>query len=306
MALISSMVSPLECAEEGAMTEIAVIMTAHNRRNKTVACLRSLMAATEHAADIACHVFLVDDGSTDGTSEAVAGLALPLTIIRGDGDLYWNRGMVRAWASANAFGRFDGFLLLNDDTLLDADAVAKLVSVSSDHAHRAIIVGAVRDPHLGHLTYGGVRRVSSWHPGRVVRVPASDAPQQADAFHANCAYVPAAVCDTIGTLDPVFHHGMGDFDYGYRATRNGFSVIVAPGMVGTCPRNDPAGTWQDPTVPLRRRLAMLASPKGLPRRQWREFLRRHGAPFPSLLSWMPTLQVVRSSTWRRPTRFGRR
>jgi GT2 family glycosyltransferase len=288
------------------MTKIAVIMTAHNRREKTVTCLRSLMAAMEHARDAICHVFLVDDGSTDGTAEAVAALDMSVTIIRGAGDLYWNRGMVRAWASAQAFGRFDGFLLLNDDTLLDADALLQLLSISRDHADRAIVVGAVRDPVLGHLTYGGVRRMSRWHPGRVARLPVSDVPQSADAFHANCVYVPAAVFDAIGTLDPLFHHGMGDFDYGYRATRSGFPVIVAPGMVGTCPRNDPAGTWQDPTVPLRRRLAMLASPKGLPRHQWREFLRRHGAPFPYLLSWMPTLQVVRSSTWRRTTRVRRR
>jgi GT2 family glycosyltransferase len=289
--------------DEVAMTKIAVIMTAHNRREKTIASLRSLMAATELATEVNYHVFLVDDGSTDGTGEAVAALDLSLTITRGNGNLYWNRGMVRAWTSASAFGRFDGYLLLNDDTLLDADALVKLLSVSNDHAHRAIVVGAVRDPDRGLLTYGGVRRTSRWHPGRVARLPLSDEPQLADAFHANCAYVPVAVFDAIGTLDPVFHHGMGDFDYGYRATRAGFSVIVAPGMVGTCPRNDPAGTWQDPTVPLRRRLAMLASPKGLPRRQWREFLRRHGAPFPAILSWMPTLQVVRSSAWRRRTRF---
>jgi hypothetical protein len=125
------MVSPLECAEEGAMTEIAVIMTAHNRREKTLACLRSLMAATEHATDVAYHVFLVDDGSTDGTSEAVAALALPLTIIRGDGDLYWNRGMVRAWESAMPADDSTASSCSTTTPSLDADAVAKLLSVSA-------------------------------------------------------------------------------------------------------------------------------------------------------------------------------
>jgi GT2 family glycosyltransferase len=208
--------------------------------------------------------------------------------------------MVRAWRAALEHPEpFAGFLLLNDDTILDAHAVAHLLAVDAAYEHRAVVVGAVRDPDGGQLTYGGVRRTSRWHPGRVVRLPEGDAPQVADAFNANCVYVPTPVYEAVGTLDPVFHHGMGDFDYGYRATRLGHPVVVAPGTVGTCGRNRSEGTWRDPALPVRRRLALLGSPKGLPRREWRAFLRRHGAPVPGLLAWLPALQVVLSGARRR-------
>lgn len=282
------------------MPTIAVLMTCHDRRAKTVACLRALASSFARDAELGYRVFLVDDGSSDGTAAAVAALGVPATLVEGPGDLYWNRGMVRAWRAALEHPEpFAGFLLLNDDTVVDPDAVERLLAVDAAHDHRAVVVGAVRDPDEGQLTYGGVKRTSRWHPGRVARLPESDTPQTADAFNANCVYVPTAVYEAVGTLDPVFHHGMGDFDYGYRATRLGHPVVVAPGTVGTCERNRKEGTWRDPAVPVRRRLALLASPKGLPRHEWREFLRRHGAPWPGLLAWLPALQVVLSGTARR-------
>lgn len=276
------------------MPSLAVIMTCHNRREATVASLRSLAASVDRSPGVDYRVFLMDDGSTDGTSDAVAGLGMPVTVLRGTGDLFWNRGMVQAWTAALAHpDAFDGYLLLNDDTVLDDHALATLVQTDADHEHRAVVVGAVRDPESGRVTYGGVRRTSRWHPGRVARVPRSDRAQPADTFNANCVYVPSRVCEAIGILDPAFHHAMGDFDYGYRATHHGFQVIVAPGTVGSCARNPVTGTWRDPAVPIRRRYALLASPKGLPRLEWQEFLRRHGAPWPGLLAWLPTLSLLR-------------
>ena len=276
------------------MPNLAVIMTCHNRREATVASLRSLAASVDRSPGLAYRVFLLDDGSTDGTADAVASLALPVTVLPGNGDLFWNRGMVHAWAAARAHeDAYDGYLLLNDDTVLDEQALPTLLRTDAEYEHRAVVVGAIRDPDTGRVTYGGVRRTSRWHPGRVARLPRSDGAQQADTFNANCVYVPSDVCEAIGILDPVFHHAIGDFDYGYRATRHGFPVIVAPGTVGACARNPVAGTWRDPAVPIRRRYALLASPKGLPRLEWQEFLRRHGAPWPRALAWLPTLSLLR-------------
>lgn len=279
------------------MTNIAVLMTSHNRREKTVACVQSLQASATAVPDLSYHVFLVDDGSTDGTAEAVAELGLPVTIMQGDGDLFWNRGMVRAWQAAlEADEVFDGYVLLNDDTVLDPHALSLLGSVDAEHRHSAIAVGAVRDPTSAHVTYGGVVRTSHWHPGRVARLPPCDRVQAADTFNANVVYVPASVSSVVGTLDPTFQHAMGDFDYGFRAREHGFAVVVAPGTLGTCSRNDMSGTWVDARLPIGRRLALLASPKGLPRREWAAFLRRHGAPAPGLLAWVPTLRVIATGT----------
>ena len=47
---------------------IAVLLTCHNRKEKTVACLTELYNCTI-PANYAFEVFLVDDGSTDGTAQ---------------------------------------------------------------------------------------------------------------------------------------------------------------------------------------------------------------------------------------------
>lgn len=288
------------------MNRIAVLMTCHNRREETVTCLEALRRAQQQIPATECRVFLTDDGCSDGTAEAVRTLDENVAIVPGSGDLYWNRGMIAAWSAAEASKRgFDGFLLLNDDTVIDPECLKTLIATSSELQHRAIVVGAVRSPDTGELTYGGVVRLSSWHPGRTRLVPVSDQIQEAHTFNANCVLVPTSVHGAIGKLDPTFTHAMGDFDYGFRARGRGFRAVVAPGTVGQCQRNERCGTWRDPALPVLKRLRLLESPKGLPRRQWYKFLTSHGAPLPRLLAFIPIYMVVASSiaaTLRRPLR----
>ena len=66
---------------------------------------------------------------------------------------YWAAGM--AVAEQTAVRGNPGFLLwLNDDTILDQDALSRLLATADLHPG-AIVVGATRDPLSGDLTYGG-------------------------------------------------------------------------------------------------------------------------------------------------------
>ena len=288
------------------MYRIGALLTCHNRRDKTLAGLATLYAAKDSAAEVELQVYLTDDGSTDGTAAAVREFDWGIHVVQGTGGLYWNRGMVAAWETALASGEsWDAFLLLNDDTLLDLDALTVLLATARQVGPNAIIVGAVRDPESGELTYGGIRRTSRWHPGRTARVPVASGPQDADTFNANCVLVTAACVESIGTLDPAFTHAMGDFDYGLRARKAGVRVVVAPGTIGTCPRNDIRGSWRDSSLPVRKRLRQLNSPKGLPYGEWQHYLRQHAAPFPRLLAMAPMISVV-TQLIRNPTGAGHR
>ena len=75
---------------------VVAILTCHNRREKTLACLRSYFdQALRFPANL--EVVLVDDGSSDGTAEAVRALgASSVEIVAGSGDLYWAAGMALA------------------------------------------------------------------------------------------------------------------------------------------------------------------------------------------------------------------
>ena len=69
----------------------AVLLTVFNRKEKTLKCLSRLFAQLP-VEDLQIDVFLTDDGCTDGTAEAVENLFPSVHTLKGNGDLYWNRG----------------------------------------------------------------------------------------------------------------------------------------------------------------------------------------------------------------------
>jgi GT2 family glycosyltransferase len=105
-------------------TRIAVLLTCHNRVERTLACLASLVAQSWKTGEI--KVVLVDAGSVDGTVEQVRRHHPAVAIVEQSPDLYWNGGMRVALAHAHEFDP-DYYLWLNDDVELDPDAVQRLL-----------------------------------------------------------------------------------------------------------------------------------------------------------------------------------
>ena len=255
-----------------AATRVAAVMAAYNRRGLTLACLRSLRA--QHVPGVTLDAFVLDDASTDGTSEAIAEQFPEVTVLHGDGKQYWNGGMRRAFGTAIAQD-YDYYLWMNDDTRLDADALAVLLDtercVREQGAAAAIVAGSTRHPDTGELTYGGVVRVSRWRPLRLELVEPGDLPRPCDTMNGNATLISRAVVRRVGNIDPAFVQQMGDFDYGLRARQAGCSVWVAPGTVGTCashPERRPAER------PLGEDLRRLWSLKELPPGPWAVYTRR--------------------------------
>lgn len=256
---------------------IAALMTSHNRRVKTLACLGALRRQ-QLPSHVILHVFLVDAGSTDGTPEAVAKRFPDVRLMETDANVFWNRGMSMAFAAALEEG-FQSYLWLNDDTLLDDDALMKFLKTShSDVVSTtgpSIVVGCTRDPETGETTYGGVVRSSRVHPLKFQLAATSSIPQSVDTMNGNCVLIPDAVARLVGNLDSSYTHSIGDFDYGLRARRAGCSIWLVPDTVGTCARSDTVGTWQDISLSLQDRWRKLRGPKGLPPAEWLTFARRH-------------------------------
>ncbi len=238
---------------------VAVLMTVYNRKDSTLKCLSLLYRQTDslsRAGKYRFSVYLTDDGSTDGTSEAVSSLFPDVNIIKGDGSLFWNRGMCAAWDEA-AKSSPDFYLWLNDDTMLNPGAVVSLLENSTYLGHRAIIAGTAEDSS-GKLSYGGRTRY-----GRII-APDPMIPEACDIFNGNLVLVPDYVYRKLGTLDRVYSHSFGDFDYGVRAAKMNLTVVVAPGVLAECDRNDALPDWRNPEFSLKARYAAVSGPKGRP------------------------------------------
>lgn len=256
---------------------VCALITCHNRRAKTLQCLHALFG-NSLPEEIYLHIILVDDGSSDGTSEAVTREFSQVEILRGDGNLYWNRGMHKAFAAALSTG-FDAYLWLNDDTILYPDAIVRLLETASALASRignpCVVVGSTEDDS-GRLTYGGGVAVSRLRRFKYRKVWDALYPVECEAMNGNCVLIPGGAALVVGNIDPAYEHAMGDMDYSLRAREAGVRVFVAPGFIGKCDNNLAANTYQDMALPFAKRWKLMVGPKGLPPSSWCRFTRRHG------------------------------
>lgn len=278
---------------------IAIVLTSHNRRLATLSSLRSLFAQALPAS-VSLTVFLVDDGSTDETAEAVAAEFPQVRLLAGDGTLFWGGGMSKAFGEALEED-FDQYLWLNDDTVLDYAAIAGLLdthrALSAGGCERAIVVGTTRDPETGLPTYGGVVRRSRIHPMKYCLVAPGTSAQECAAMNGNVVMIPRKVAQVVGNISRDYTHSMGDFDYALRARKLGCSVWVAPGYAGTCRRNKGANTWMDASLPLLQRLQKALTLKGLPPGEYLRFLRSHGGYLWPAFWIMPYVRVALVGIW---------
>ena len=273
---------------------LAVVLSCFNRKQKTLACLDALTANTG-LEDVGVSTVLVDDGSTDGTAEAVRASFPRVQVVVGIGDLYWCRGMHKAFEIAMHEDP-DYYLWLNDDTMLHPDAVSRLlecsVALRTQFGKPVIVVGSTVDAQTGSISYGGELQASALRRIRFLRIVPNDTPQRCDSMTGNIVLIPREVVQVVGNLDPIFEHAMGDSDYALRARKLGFDVWVGPGMFGTCGHNPTTGTYMDADLPLSRRWKLMMSRKGLPWRSWLVFTRRHmGVLWPLYFVW-PYLALV--------------
>ncbi|MDB5121034.1 MAG: glycosyltransferase family 2 protein [Sphingobacteriales bacterium] len=253
------------------MKQIAVLLTCHNRKEKTLPCLKSVFAQVGLNSTFQLEVFLVDDASTDGTAIDVKKNFPDVHIIPGDGNLFWNRGMYLAWQTASEKKYYDYYLWLNDDTMVFENAVLSLLI---NHPQNAIICGSTNSIITNKVTYGGYDKRT-----KMIIAPTNNF-QPCHYFNGNCVLVPHPVFEKLGNLDPIFHHAVGDFDYGLRAKKIGIELFIAPTIIGTCESHTEVPRWRSPSNGFMSRIKNLYSASsGCYPPQFFVFERRHHGLF---------------------------
>lgn len=259
------------------MKTLAVLITVHNRKEKTLLCLQRLynqLLINEYQVD----VYLTDDGCTDGTPEAIRRKFPEVYIINGDGNLFWNRGMYTAWKEA-AKKDYDFYLWLNDDTFVYFNMFTTLLQASQSKKHQAIIVGATQSTDYQQATYGG--RL----PNGKIPTPNGEL-ALIHHFNGNIVLVPKSVFQKLGNLDYYFTHSKGDFDYGLRAGKAGIEMFQAGTYLGECELHESLDKWCNPKIPLKQRWEMLHRPNGMPPKETFYFEKRHFGLVPAIFHFL--------------------
>jgi GT2 family glycosyltransferase len=246
--------------------KIAVLLTCFNRREKTIKSLQYLFKAYENVREQATlKIYLTDDGSTDGTSEAVLKEYPDIKVLYGNGNLYWAGGMRNSWQEALR-GDYDTYLLLNDDTFVSSDMFLQLLeahSYSLDYNKMGgIYLGSTKDSNTGTLSYGGAKLTNKFLFKYQFVEPNGNF-QFCELGNANIMMVSKDVVSKIGILSEGYVHGVADYDYTLKAIAKNISVLISKDYCGTCTddHSDIYITFPDKT--FKERLQLLKSPLAL-------------------------------------------
>jgi len=212
---------------------VRAIIPVHNRRELTLACLRQLARAERGGVEL--HVMVVDDGSVDGTTEAIAAQFPEVDVIQGDGNLWWT-GAIKRGLEATLRHDCDYVLLLNDDLELANDFLSELAKVARRHPSGLVSSIKLRRRTDGteEILAGGFHLVGRLHEVRnslqgnpYVR-DALPSELQADMLTGASLLMPVHVIRSIGWPDQArFPHNWGDLEYTRRASVAGYACWVA-------------------------------------------------------------------------------
>ena len=254
-----------------APSSIWMVIPVHNRRETTLGCLRHLRTTGALAW---LNVCVVDDGSSDGTSAAIQAEFPCVTVLRGDGQLWWAGAICLGMRHALGAGAAT-VLWLNDDCRPPGSALEKLC----DLAARSSCVAWIDAHAPGGWSYGAHRK-TLWRVRRCT--PAEEAQGKIDTFSGNCVCLPRAWIERVGLPHAhLFPHGIADLDYGLRLHAAGAPLRRLPDVVAENADPSPASSesWRTSARPMSAIWRDFSSPRSFfhfP--AWRRFALRHWGP----------------------------
>lgn len=255
--------------------KVTIILTCFNRKEKTVQCIKSLMSNLGSSKSVSFVV--VDDNSTDGTAQEINKMPYDITILHGDGNLFWAGGMRKGidYYLKNNFGSDRDFVLLvNDDVDFKNGIIDNMIKYIPDN--QTVVVGATCNKN-GEQSYGMQKSYSNMFSARCDDISINDTANinSGDTFNANCVLIPDTVIRKVGNFDVHYKHSLADWDYGFAIKRAGYKIIEYPHFVGECENNTLSGTWKDCSLSRRERLKRKESIKGSPFSQWFYYLKKN-------------------------------
>ena len=220
------------------MTVLAIVVLNYRTPDLTLTCLESL----QPQLDAQTRLIVVDnasgDGSADRIEQGIAVRGLRAELLRSPINGGFAAGMNFGIESTDA----DAYVLLNSDTVVRPDAIARLRAAMKEHPSAGIIGPALigengevvasyfRDFHpmselLRSARTGPIQKLLARYS---VLLPKASQPIEPEWIAFACALVRREVIERIGPLDDGYFMYFEDVDYCRRARAAGFKVLYWP------------------------------------------------------------------------------
>ena len=183
----------------------------HNRVDLTRQCLA---AVRQNTSDVSYDVVLVDDGSTDGTAEFLAGLEPPFRSITNDGNLGFARSCnAGAWAADGEY-----ILFLNNDTVPLPGWLPPMIRCMEERPEVGIVGSKLLYPEGDLIQHAGVAISPDKAAYHIYRCLPSDIPEvnrerECQAVTGACFLVRKSLFKELRGFDAVFRNGLEDIDF---------------------------------------------------------------------------------------------
>ncbi len=238
-------------------TPIYILIPVHNRKSITLRCLEHLQ---QQGTLDQYHIVVIDDGSTDGTLEAIVRQYPDVTILSGDGNLWWTGAIVMGMKFAMQQGA-EYLIWLNDDTLPEMHTIEKLITACINNPKTIASAQCYEDETYKKASFGG-HRIHQRKLYTECKATALGQQEVYDGLHGNLVCLPRSIVQFLGYPNQRWMpQGWADLVYTFEAKKSGFFPTVIGDARAICPMNPLYQSWFEGPISIGQRWAMLLTPR---------------------------------------------
>ncbi|MFZ4855394.1 MAG: glycosyltransferase family 2 protein [Desulfuromonadaceae bacterium] len=197
---------------------VYILLPVHNRCDVTRRFIDCLNAQTYQYF----HLVLIDDGSTDGTSDMVYEHIAALTVIKGKGNWWWAGSLQQGylWLQKQNISQDSIVLIINDDTIFEPDFIENAVMLLANQK-RVLLCAYYFSLQDGRLIDSGL--YIDWKLFTCIK---TDNPNEINCLSTRGLFLRCSDFIEIGGFYPkILPHYYSDYEFTIRAFNKGFKLF---------------------------------------------------------------------------------